>query len=145
MKEEILTKKKWVAFLRVIETLGSESSKVVIFFNNSGSSSLSSLVDVGFRPNHVNRRVVCMFLFSFPYSFPPIIILCHGFSQRSTWNFPIMLKFSSVNNLLHKRVKMVEPQGEKRSLGSMSCGFSKSGFWAPRRSMQKNPSHWWYP
>ena len=76
--------KKASFFLGVIGTLGFESSRVVISFNNSGSSSLSSLVDVGFRPNHVNRRVVCMFLFSFPYSFPPIIILCHGFSQRST-------------------------------------------------------------
>ena len=59
MKEEILTqkKKKMSRFFRVIETLGFENSKVVIFFNNSESSSMFSPMDVGFKLNHVNHCV----------------------------------------------------------------------------------------
>ena len=39
--------------------LGFERSKVVISFNNSGNSSLSSPINTNFRSNHVNGYVYC--------------------------------------------------------------------------------------
>lgn len=61
---------------------------VVISFNNSESSSSSSPVDVGLRPNHVNH---CVLFFPFSYSFLPIIILCCDL--HNTWK-------SSSNNII---------------------------------------------
>ena len=54
------------------------ASRVIISFNNS-KSSLSSPLDVGLRPNHINH---CVFCFHFSYSFLPIIIFCHDLLNK---------------------------------------------------------------
>ena len=60
-------------------TLGFESSKIIISFNNNGSSSSFSPVDVDLRSNHVN----CCVLFSFSHYFLLLLILYHVFSQHA--------------------------------------------------------------
>ena len=52
-------------FLDVIKALWFESSRIVITFNKSKSSSLFSLVDVDFRPSHIICCVFSIFIIFF--------------------------------------------------------------------------------
>ena len=92
-------------FLGIIGTLGFESSKIVISFNNNGNYFLFSPVDVGLRLNHINCYVLCVFCFHFLILLSLLLFFVMVFPNRSIYIYHETCKVGRVYFILVIRSK----------------------------------------